>query len=302
MDQPKIERVLRLMKLLTGNMDYSIDEIAEKLETSPRSIYRYLDTFKEAGFAVRKSGNYYSLGKESKFFDDISQLIHFTDEEAYIVNSLIDNLDDTNLLKQNLRKKLASIYDCTALADCVVKGKQAVNVHNVIAAIENHKQAVLCNYASSNSGAIRDRLVEPFAFTTNYVQIWCYDLESKTNKLFKTARIDSVNVLEQEWTAEDKHHQGFIDIFRFSSYEQLPIKLKLGVKSHNLLIEEFPLSEKFITPAAHSTWKLDATVCDYMGVTRFYVGLSDDIEIIGPQALKDYVKQYIQKKLLPKTI
>lgn len=298
MDQPKIERVLRLMKMLTGNVEYSIDDIAEKLETSPRSIYRYLDTFKGAGFVVQKNGNYYRLGKESKFFDDISQLIHFTNEEAYIVNSLIDNLDDTNLLKQNLRKKLASIYNCTALADCVVKGKQANNVHGVIEAIENHKQVILCNYASSHSGQIRDRRVEPFAFTTNYVQIWCYDLESYTNKLFKTARIDTVKVLEQPWSAEDKHHQGFIDIFRFSSFEQLPVHLKLGVKSHNLLIEEFPLAEKFITQVTNDIWQLNTTVCDYKGVTRFYLGLSDDIVILGPQPLKEYVHQYIQNHFL----
>ncbi|MBR5562680.1 MAG: HTH domain-containing protein, partial [Bacteroidales bacterium] len=47
MDQPKIERMLRLMKMMAGNRNYTIDELAEKLGTSYRSIYRYIDTFKD---------------------------------------------------------------------------------------------------------------------------------------------------------------------------------------------------------------------------------------------------------------
>ena len=31
MDQPKIERMLRLMKMMSGNTNYTIDELAEKL-------------------------------------------------------------------------------------------------------------------------------------------------------------------------------------------------------------------------------------------------------------------------------
>ena len=30
MDQPKIERMLRLMKMMSGNTNYTIDELAEK--------------------------------------------------------------------------------------------------------------------------------------------------------------------------------------------------------------------------------------------------------------------------------
>ena len=109
MDQPKVERMLRLMMLLAGNRNYTINDLADKLETSYRSIYRYIDTFKEAGFVVHKSGEYYHIAKESPFFKDISQLVHFTDEEAYMVNRLIDGIDDTNVIKQNLRRKLATI-------------------------------------------------------------------------------------------------------------------------------------------------------------------------------------------------
>lgn len=100
MDQPKLERMLRLMKLMTTNVNYTVNDLAERLDTSYRSIYRYIETFKDAGFVVQKlDGGVYKLGKESRYFKEISQLVHFTDEEAHIVNQLIEGLDDTNTLK-----------------------------------------------------------------------------------------------------------------------------------------------------------------------------------------------------------
>ena len=38
---------------------------------------------------------------------------------------------------------------------------------------------------SGNSHKVSDRLVEPFEFTTNMIDVWCYDLEKKGNKVFK---------------------------------------------------------------------------------------------------------------------
>lgn len=46
MDQPKIERVLRLMTLLTGNATYTVQDLASMMGTTSRSIYRFMDTLK----------------------------------------------------------------------------------------------------------------------------------------------------------------------------------------------------------------------------------------------------------------
>ena len=95
MDQPKIERLLRLMKMLAGNKNYTIDDLAERLGLSYRSIYRYIDTFKDSGFVVEKlHSNVYRLGKMPKGYVDIKDLIYFSEEEAYIVNSLIKSIED----------------------------------------------------------------------------------------------------------------------------------------------------------------------------------------------------------------
>lgn len=199
MDQPKIERLLRLMKLLTANTTYTVDQLAERLDMSRRTIYRYIDTFRDAGFVIKKSGDCIRLDKASPHFKDISQLVHFTEEEAVILKSAIESIDDTNLLKQNLKKKLYAVYDNKTLADTVVRGKNAPNIRSLIEAIEEERQVILHGYQSAHGSAVRDRRVEPFAFTTNYVQVWCYDTEDGRCKLFKSSRISSVEVTETPW-------------------------------------------------------------------------------------------------------
>jgi predicted DNA-binding transcriptional regulator YafY len=293
MDQPKIERVLRLMKMMAGNNNYTVEEMSERLGISYRSVYRYIETFKESGFVVqRKEGGIYKLGKESRYFKEISQLIHFTDEEAHIVNQLIEGLDNTNMLKQNLRKKLTSVYNCTSMADSVVEGKNATNINRLIDAITEKKQVVFKDYASSHTSIIRDRLVEPFGFTTNYVQVWCYEPESGLNKLFNTARIGAVEIVATNWQFEKEHHEGYIDIFRITGYEQHNVQLELGVRSHNLLIEEYPLATRDLKQIDDTHWLLDTMVCDYMGIGRFAMGVLGDIRILTPE-FEEYIKDEI---------
>lgn len=296
MDQPKLERLLRLMKMLTANVEYSVDDLADRLDMSRRTIYRYIDTFREAGFVIKKHGNYIRLDKESPHFKDISQLVHFTEEEAVILRRAIESIDDTNLLKQNLKRKLYSVYDSGTLADTIVKGSNSSNVHSLIEAIENHKQVILHNYASSHS--IRDRKVEPFGFTTNYVNVWCFDTEDNRCKIFKTARIGKVELCDTDFQHAELHKENFIDIFRTIATEggePITVKLLLGRLAYNLIMEEYPLSEKYITKQDASHWLLDTKVANLQGVGRFTIGLMDDIEIIESPELKEYINNYINK-------
>ena len=295
MDQPKIERLLRLMKMLTTNTTYTVDDLAERLSMSRRTIYRYIDTFREAGFVIKKSGDHIRLDKESPHFKDISQLVHFTEEEAVILKRAIESIDDTNLLKQNLKRKLYSVYDNKILADTIVRGSNTDNVHSLIEAIEEQKQVKLCSYRSAHAGAVRDRVVEPFAFTTNYIQIWCYDTEDNTCKLFKLSRIGSVEILDIGWQHKESHIKGVIDIFRMNGTEEHHIKIELGIMARNLLIEEYPLAEKHLMPTNNSKWLLDTTVANYAGVARFVVGLMDDIQIIDSPELEQYIANYVTK-------
>lgn len=295
MEQPLIERLLRLMKMLTANNTLSIEDIAERLSTSTRSVYRNIEAFKHAGFVIKKTNSYPKLDTSSRYFKEISELIHFTEEEAYILKSAIESIDENNLLKQNLKKKLYTVYDYNILAETIVSGKNGKNVKLLVDAIENKKSVILHNYSSAHGNDVRNRYVEAFAFTTNYVQVWCYCAEDNTNKLFKVSRIASVEILPDNWQYETEHKAGCIDIFRMNSCELKHIQLKLGLRAAHLLIEEFPLAEKKLNAINDNTFVLNTDVCSFEGVGRFVIGLLDDIEIIDSPEFEDYIKERINK-------
>lgn len=295
MSQSMIERMLRIMKMLTANTMYTVNDIAERLEVSQRTVYRYINAFRDSGFVVKKQGNYVRLDKSTPYFKEISELIHFTEEEAFILKSAIESIDDNNIFKQNLKKKLYTVYDYKILAETIVNKKDSKNVKHLVDAIEDKKQVILRSYSSPHGETIRDRIVEPFGFTTNYVQVWCYDTEERKNKLFKTVRINTVEPLDLQWQHMDFHRKGDIDIFRFSSDLLFPIRLKLNLQSYCLLIEEFPLAAKYTKKVSKNHWILKADVCSFEGVARFVMGLWDDIEIIESQELKDYIRAKVKR-------
>lgn len=295
MDQPKIERMLRLMKLMSGNYNYTIDELAEKLDMSYRTIYRYIDTFKSAGFEVGKLyGNVYKLGKLPENAPDFDRLIYFSEEEAYLVNSLIDRLVPTNNLKINLKQKLATIYDRTAIADYIDRKSDAGNVSLLADAIRGKCRAILHDYESGNSHTVRDRVVEPFAFTTNYVDIWAYDLEDGKNKKFKISRIEEVSVCDEPWQAEASHKRQGEDVFRMSGVTPSRVRLALSLRAKSLLVEEYPLAERDLH-FEDGRWVLDTVIYNYAGICRFYVGLAEEISIIDSPDFEIYAMNYIDK-------
>ena len=297
MDQPKIERMLRLMKMLASNKNYTIDELAERLGISYRSIYRYIDTFKDSGFVVEKlHSNVYRLGKMPKGYVDLKDLIYFSEEEEYIVNSLINSLDSTNALKINLKKKLSAVYNSTSIIDYVQKKDIAEHIELLGKAMREKKAIILKGYESSHSGEITDRWIEPFEFTTNCIDIWGYDLEKKENKVFKISRIGKVKALDDDWTKEDKHRKSKTDCFRISSYEQTPVKLELSMMAKNLLIEEYPLAEQDIRKEGDK-WILETMVSGMEGVGRFVIGLAHEIKVIDSPTLENYIRDFVSNYL-----
>lgn len=297
MDQPKIERLLRLMKLMSGPTYYTIQDLQGSLGMSERTIYRYIDTFKAAGFAVEKiHGNVPRLVTMRKPYADLSKIVYFSEEEAYIVNRLIDSLDNTNALKQGLHRKLAAIYDATSIADYVDRKSNAANIQALADAAKGKRQVVLKNYESSHSGEIRDRQVEPFGFTTNFLDVWCFDPEDGLNKRFKIARIDEVEVLDKPWEGESLHSSSEIDAFRMSGPERFHVRLLLSLRAKNLLVEEYPLAEKCIRKNG-DRYIFDSEVCALEGVGRFVLGLAGDISIVEGGELKEYIRRYVSEHL-----
>lgn len=55
-------------------------------------------------------------------------MIYFTEEEAYITAKLIEGIDNNNVLKRDLQRKLTSVYNITSIGNYVGNAACAENV------------------------------------------------------------------------------------------------------------------------------------------------------------------------------
>lgn len=293
MDQPKLERLLRIMQLMTDkNRKYTIVELSGTLDISPRSVYRYIDTFESVGFIVNKDCGKVWFAKESKHFKTIADLVYFTEEEAYILKRAIESIDGANPAIAGVKSKLYSIYDFKRVAEVVVHPGQSRVVNAILDSIACENQVILKNYRSAHSAVISDRLVEPIGFGINMVDVLCYEVASDSCKFYKVSRIEEAIATGNSYRYKERHKSIKTDLFRFSGTEQLPVKLRLSMLAANLLMEEFPLSEKRVNKISDNEYLFEDYVCSFEGVGRFVLGLCNEIEVIES---RDFI-MFLNKK------
>lgn len=298
MDHGRILRLLNLMKLLSSNVDYTIRELMDRLAISRRSIFRYLDTLRIAGFAVAKKGtNIHKLLSMPKEGINLSNLIHFSEEEAYLLHNLIGALASDCQVAINLENKLAALFDATSVTEIIGNKVIGENIMRIRQAIDEKKQVTLVRYESGNTMSISDRLVEPIKFSSNYRDVYAYEVSTGLTKVFKISRIGLVNVSLADWQHEDKHEKIETDCFRMAGREDIPVTLRMTLKAKNLLIEEYPLASKHISYDGKGWW-FKGNVKDLAGVGRFVIGLADQMNIIDSPALVNYLKIFTERNLM----
>lgn len=269
----------------------------DRLETSRRSVFRYIDSLKVAGFTMKKKGtNVHKLLTHSCHKIELSQLIHLSDEEAYLLHNLLGALTSDCQVAINLEKKLTALFDATSVTEIIGNKVAGENIMRLRQAIDEKKQVTLVGYESGNTMSISDRLVEPIKFSTNYTNVYAYEVSTGITKVFKISRISQVEVSLTDWQHEGKHEIIETDCFRMAGKEDIPVTLKMTLKAKNLLIEEYPLSSKYISYDGKSWW-FKGNVKDLAGVGRFVIGLADQMNIIDSPGLVKHLKRFIDTNL-----
>lgn len=297
MEQQRIDRLFRLMGLMLSCRRYTAVELGERVGLHKRSIYRYINCLRDAGFCVVRRDQCYSLARDWGLMKEIRQTLYFTDEEAGVFYRMLMGMDEGSPMKLSLRSKLEDSYNCTPLAEMTYDRNLGRIINCLCDAIRERHRVLLKGYRSLSGGPASDRVIEPFAFMRGYVGVWGYDTERHAVSTFRTKCIGKVVDLEQPWENAGIHKKGYEDVFRSAGSLRKRIRLRLGTKACNLLLEEYPLSERYLTPISDDRWVLDIEVASYRGACRFVLGLLDDIEILDSPDFEDYIYDFLRTNL-----
>ncbi|HKZ37783.1 MAG TPA: WYL domain-containing protein [Chryseolinea sp.] len=293
--QAKLLRLFQIIAVLKSG-HWTIKQLADRFDTSERTIYRYINLLEEVDFLLEKDF-------ENRFFiitteDDPSQA-QFSIEETKLIKKLIQTGAQDNPLKSTLLKKLSLNSEIDSMPRLFLKVRLGQFVDQLAESIRNKNQVVLKNYHSANSNEIRDRLVEPIHFGDNYQSIIALDTQDKICKQFKLDRIGEIIEVQTKYQHEDLHKKNQTDIFGFTGDSNTWITLHLSLRAYLLLREEYPLSISF-TERTEDGYHFHGPVSNLDGIGRFVLGLMDEIQIKGPDLFKDFIESKLRRQMLTK--
>jgi proteasome accessory factor C len=282
-NQHKIYRVLQLITLLQNKPAKSIRFMANFLECTERTAYRYIDLLKQLGFDIQKE-------EHNKFFivSDI-QADGFTIEETSYMVEMIKTVGKQSKLKYSVLKKIYLKSEVSEQANSILKAHLSKLVEKINFAINNNKKVILVKYHSVNSNNISDRLVEPFQFTENYNSICAFEIESKQNKYFNLERIIDVEVLDDLQENKALFEFETTDVFGFTERngKKFQVELQLSLRAYILFKESNSALEKYFTKIEDTDlYLLRININNPKPIVSLIRGFKDEIKIIGS---KDFV-------------
>lgn len=295
MRHDKLERELELLLMLTENRHHDVETICQRLSISRRMFYYYLESFRDWGFIVEKSGRCYSVDRESPYLKRLFETINFTEEEALTLLSILNKVGEENALAQRIRYKLNRFYDFHILDNPALREQVAHRVSVLYDAIKRKRVVKIMGYASPHSDTVSDRVVEPFLLLNDNNDVRCHELSSGQNKTFKLSRMRDVILLDLSWSCESKHKRVFTDIFMFSGEERLPVAVRLDRLACQVFVEEYPRAAHAVSQEDETHYVLRTEVVSYLGIGRFVLGLYDHVEVLGDASFLAYVRETLSR-------
>jgi proteasome accessory factor C len=257
-----------------------------------RTIERYIILLKELGFNVLQDGNRFRIAFiDNKGFKQEDHIV-FTLEEAKLIKDALLCSNASGPLRSILLDKLYSLTDIDDLATTMSKLNHSNTISLINEGIRHKLQVVLKAYSSSRTKAC-DRLVEPIRFHAYYQYVKAYEVKAGKVKVFKTDRIGGVELTNTAWAFEKKHNALEIDPFGISGSKPIMVQLLLEKRAWQLLCEEHPEAVPSVY-CVKNKWEFKGPVYGFEGVGRFVMGLIDQVQVIAPAALKEYVLDKVE--------
>lgn len=285
-NQHKILRVLQLITLLKKEPAKSIRFLAGVLESTDRTVYRYLDLVKELGFELHKDHN----NKFQIVGGDEYQQISFSNEEVLLLRDLVLTTGKDNKLRDSLLQKIYLQSELAIQGNQILKANLGKMVEKINSSISENKRIVLKGYHSLNTQKISDRVIEPITLTDNYNSVCGFEVETQVNKYYNIERITEVIQLEEEQQFHQLHQLDEMDVFGFSEKngQKFSVELLVSLRAYILLKEQYPKIDNHITKEINSEkYRVKIDVNNPKPITRFILGLKEDIEVLGT---KEFIK------------
>lgn len=291
-EQRKILRIFKLISLLKGVRRRTPKELADILEISKRTVYRYFVLLEELGFVIDVDfeGAYFiptDEGEEYKFT--------FNAEESLLIRQSIKSLSASHNLSEHILKKLHMMSEQAQIGENILNASNGLKIEKLSKAIQDKTQVKLLNYSSLNSNTDSNRLFEPITFTTNYTGVIGVDVQNAPGeaRIFNINRIGQVDLLQKQQQFASNIEVQPIDSFGFKGEALFDVELKLKRKAYSHLIQFYPQTKPLIKGKTDD-YVFAAKVYFSEYLLRFLLSFPDEAQIVKPSELKIHLQDFLK--------
>ena len=264
------------------------------LDTSERTVYRYLDMLKDLGFRIERDG-----GNRIWITDNGDSTVPFTDQEVDYLEKLIKTTGKHSKIAESVLQKIRHSGELQTGANLMFKAHLGRIVEQISIAIVEGRQLLIKNYSSANTQTISNRVVEPMCFTDDYESVSAFEVKTKKNKYFNIERMSEVEVLESKMQYEQLHEFYKPDIFGFQGKSvNKEIEIQMSMRAYLLLKEEYPMSIPYIKHIPDTDeYHFTAKVQSFKAPGRFVLGFLEDVKVLGSKEFIHYINRIVKKNL-----
>jgi predicted DNA-binding transcriptional regulator YafY len=265
------------------------------LDLSESSFYEYVRDLRDLGFCIERNQNRYTLDGDKSEAKVFSGLFPLDAEDEFLLSKAIEGLNHSSKKQERLLLKLKILFSENEYIEKFLPQKEGEMLRIVEQSIKNREQIFIERYASGKSLKQKEYKLEPFHILDGLEMFWAYDVQAKTNKLFKFSRIDRIQETSFMFEFERNHHKNEVDDFNFGGKLDKPVCFELDFLARNLLIEEYPRSEKNLLETDNQRFIYESQCVSYEGPARFVLGFSGHCHVLGGDEFKAIVKEKYEK-------
>ncbi|MCB0639257.1 MAG: WYL domain-containing protein [Lewinella sp.] len=289
-------RILKLLFLLIDQpFRYKKKELAERFQVHQTTIERDFEDFRNLGLLPDCDRQYRYGFRQNDPFKQLKDLLHFTEEDQFLLGQAIDKIAPHTKRAEVLKRKLASLYDYHRLGHVYLRKPYLTRMDRLQQAIREKRQVILYGYRSTNSNVVGDRRVEPFHLNPPEDVVQAYDLDKRKLRFFRMSRIEKVGLTEAGWAFEKYHQVMPADPFRIVDNDQVPVHIRLQIGAYNDLVERFPLTLSYLQKSEEDEWFDFACRVNhrFIGLSSFLLGNWESVEILDPEHLREHMRALV---------
>ncbi len=287
-----IIKYLTFIRLLSEKPHKTLARLADRMEASERTIFRYIEELREYGYDVQLEDSHYFITLD----ENQKNKVFFESEEVDYLQTILQT-DENHPLRDVILNKIYYSSQLLPLTQQISRVNNVRKIRKLREAMTLQSQVILKNYHSANSKSISDRTVEPLSFHDNMNKIRAFETASQTYKTYSIERIDDVEFAEGNYTQSHEKELGSSeDVFGFGDGEWFEVELLITDLAFTLITEEKPMLKPFLTKDGLGDFKyrLKARFRNEKGIGRFILGLAQEVRVLAPENLQVYLNNKIK--------